>query len=310
MMNARLFLPLLIPAMFWSACVRFQTGASLALAENERLTVGDRGQVHVVDLPPIEQSNDPASGADAVMLVHGYGSSIASYRPIFPELQRHHRIIAIDLPGFGLSDRRAGDYSPEALADVLANVLDQKGVKRVHLVGHSWGGSIVLAFALRHPDRLAKLVVISGWMYEEQILPFMRWTDAPGLGEAIYASQYTQLVGEKLYYNFYEPTLVTAQMVDEVERNMRRPGTVAAALAAARGMRFSAREKRHRDIVVDTLLLWGAEDQVSRPIFGQQLSRELPRAQYISFPACGHIPMIECRGPTAHALVDFLDRSL
>ena len=295
--------------MFLSGCIHFQTGPSLALAESDRIVIPGRGQIHVIDLPALEGACDTDTGADAILLVHGYGSSIASYRPIISELQRHHRVIAIDLPGFGQSDRRAGDYSPEALADVLAKVINHKGVEKVHLVGHSWGGSIVLAFALKYPEKLAKLVVISGWVFEEQVLPFMRWADVPGLGETVYGMHYRQLAGEKLYLNFYDPSFVTAQVVDEVEKNLARPGTVAAALAAARGMHFAAREKRHKDIVVDTLLLWGAEDQVSRPVFGARLSRELPHARLITLPACGHIPMIECRGPTAAALVDFLDRA-
>lgn len=290
-----------------AGCVRFQTGPSLTIDPLERIVVEGRGQIHVIDLPALDGVKD--EGADAVVLVHGYGSSTASYRPIFGELQRHHRVIAIDLPGFGFSDRRKGDYSPEALSDVLVRILDEKHVRRAHVIGHSWGGSIVLAFALRHPERLAKLVVISGWLFDEQVLPFMRWGQVPGLGEALFALHYTQATGEKLYYSFYDPHFVTADLVDEVNRALHRPGTVAAALAAARGMHFSEREKRHRDITNETLLLWGGEDAVSRPLFGERLARELPRARLAIIPRCGHIPMIECRGPTAAAITDFLERT-
>jgi pimeloyl-ACP methyl ester carboxylesterase len=137
----------------------------------------------------------------------------------------------------------------------------------------------------------------------------MIWGQVPGIGESLYAMQYTQLIGEKLYLNFHDPKWVTAEMVEEVERGHRRPGSVAAALAAARGMRFAERERRHRDITVETLLLWGANDQVSRPVSGAKLARELPQARLVTIPACGHIPMIECRGPTADALLDFLARA-
>jgi pimeloyl-ACP methyl ester carboxylesterase len=73
-------------------------------------------------------------------------------------------------------------------------------------------------------------------------------------------------------------------------------------------MHFARRERRHGEIGNETLLLWGAEDQVARPLFGERLARELPRARLVLIPACGHIPMIECRGPTSAALLDFLDR--
>lgn len=306
-MSLRAFLVLAMFPFFTSACLRFQTGPSTPIDAERRLEIAGRGQLHVIDLPAFEPRAGQA--ADTILLVHGYGSSTDSYKPIFDELRRHHRVIAVDLPGFGLSDRRAGDYSPEALADVLAQVLESKGVQRAHVAGHSWGGSIVLSFALRHPDKLARLIVISGYLFEEQLLPFMLWGRVPGLGETIYATQYRQLTGEKLYLNFYDPRHVTAEVVDRVKANMRRPGTVACALAAARGMRFSAREQRHREIGAETLLLWGAEDQVSRPLFGARLAGELPRARYVSIPACGHIPMIECRGPTAAAITDFIERA-
>lgn len=299
---------LLVSSAMLGGCLRFQTGPSLKVDDAERLVIAGRGQLHVIDLPALDGDDDNAEGADAVLLVHGYGSSTNSYQPIFNELQRHHRVLALDLPGFGLSDRRKGDYSPEALSDLLVQVLDAKGVRRVHLVGHSWGGSIVLSFALRHPERLAKLVVISGWLYDEQILPFMRWGSVPGLGECIYALHYTQLVGEKLYLNFYDHSLVTAEMVEAVDKSMHRPGTVRAALQAARGMHFAEREKHHREITNQALLIWGAEDQVSRPLFGARLARELPRARLVTIPGCGHIPMMECRGPTATAITDFLER--
>jgi pimeloyl-ACP methyl ester carboxylesterase len=290
-------------------CLSFQSGPSTKLDAAQRVVVPGRGQLRVLDWAPTGESYAATSGGEAVVLVHGYGSSMKSYLPVVPDLRRHHRVIAVDLPGFGFSDRRPGDYSAEALADVLVQILEQKQLGRVHLVGHSWGASIALAFALRHPERLARLVVISGWLYEEQILPFMRWARLPGLGESLFAVHYTQQMGEKIYFNFYDPKWVTNEMVDEVVEITRRPGTVAAALAAARGMHFVAREQRHKEIDHEALLVWGAEDRVAHPVFGERLARELPHARLVLIPACGHIPMIECQGPTAAALTDFLDRA-
>jgi pimeloyl-ACP methyl ester carboxylesterase len=281
-----------------AGCVHFQTGPSEPIAADERLMLGERGQLHVIDKNP--------HAAETVLLVHGYGASSASYLPVIDALASRFRVLAIDLPGFGKSDRRAGDYSPEALADVLAEVLQQKGVARAHVVGHSWGSSVVLAFARRHPDRLARLVVISGWMYDEQLLPMMRWARLPGLGEWLYGSFYRQNIGERLYLNFVDPALVTQRVVDEVERQMALEGAVAAALAAARGMRFSATEGEYHTITQPTLVMWGREDRVARLPFGERLARELPHARLVVLPRCGHIPMWECTGETTAALSDFL----
>jgi pimeloyl-ACP methyl ester carboxylesterase len=281
-------------------CVHFQTSVSDPLPAAERLVVGDRGQLRVID-------RNPSGARETVLLVHGYGSSSASYAPVMDALAAHLRVIAIDLPGFGKSDRRDGDYTPDALADVLADVLTQKGVARAHVVGHSWGSSVVLAFARRHPDRLDRLVIISGWVYDDQLLPIMRWASVPGLGEALYGAFYRNAIGERLYLNFVDPALVTQKVVDEVERQMALEGAVAAALAAARGMhRFAETEGEYRTIRHQTLLLWGRDDRVARLAFGERLARDLPHAQLVVLPRCGHIPMWECTGETAAALTEFL----
>jgi 2-hydroxy-6-oxonona-2,4-dienedioate hydrolase/4,5:9,10-diseco-3-hydroxy-5,9,17-trioxoandrosta-1(10),2-diene-4-oate hydrolase len=166
---------------------------------------------------------------------------------------------------------------------------------------------VVLAFARRHPDRLDRLVIISGWVYDEQLLPIMRWARVRGLGEALYALFYRNLIGERLYLNFHDPSLVSEQVVDDVERQMARPGAIGAALAAARGMRFAEHEGQYAHIGAETLILWGREDRVARLAFGERLARELPRARLVVLPRCGHVPMWECGGETALALRQFLD---
>jgi pimeloyl-ACP methyl ester carboxylesterase len=274
-------------AVMAGGCVHFQTGVSDPLPAEERVVVGERGQLRVID-------KNPSGARETVLLVHGYGSSSASYAPVIDALSAHLRVIAIDLPGFGKSDRREGDYTPDALADVLADVLTHKGITRAHVVGHSWGSSVALAFARRHPERLDRLVVISGWIYDDQLLPLMRWARVPG-------------IGERLYLNFVDPNLVTQKVVDEVEKQMALDGALAAALAAARGMhRFAETESEYRTIKNETLLLWGRDDRVARLAFGERLARELPHARLVVLPRCGHIPMWECTGETAAALTGFL----
>lgn len=297
MMRLHQTLPIILCACTMG-CATFQIDPSPPLPEAERLILPGRGQIHVLDLNPTAEKT--------VLLVHGYGASLNSYRPILPALTPHFRVIAVDLPGFGRSDRREGDYSPGALADVLAQILDRKGIHRVDAVGHSWGASVALAFALRHRDRVDKLVVISGYIYDEQLVPFFRWAKVPGIGNALYAAFYREGIGERLYLNFYDPRMVTEKVVEEVEAQMALPGAVAAALAAARGMRFDAVERSYRTIDAPALLIWGRDDRVARLPFGERLARELPHARLVVFPRCGHLPMWECTGETAGALVDFL----
>jgi pimeloyl-ACP methyl ester carboxylesterase len=281
-----------------AGCATFQTGPSQPLPEADRVVLAGRGQLRVIERNP--------QGQETVLLVHGYGSSSASWMPIVPTLATRYRVLVIDLPGFGLSDKREGDYSPDALADVLAEVLDQKGVKRAHVVGHSWGSSIVMAFARRHRDRLNKLAVVSGWVYDEQLFPLMRWARSPG-GKGFYALFYRQNIGERMYFNFYDPSKLSQQVVDEVEKSMHREGALAAAVEAAASMKLYEHEGDYPKVDAETLVLWGRQDRVARVAFGERLARDLPKARLVVIDRCGHIPMWECTGETAIALRGFLE---
>jgi pimeloyl-ACP methyl ester carboxylesterase len=283
-----------------TGCATFQTGASPPLPESDRVLIEGRGQLRVIERNP--------GASETVVLVHGYGASSASWLPIVPELAKRFHVLAIDLPGFGLSDKREGDYSPDALADVVAAVLDQKRITRAHVVGHSWGSSVVLAFARRHRARLDKLAIVSGWVYDEQLFPLMRWTRSPG-GSFLYELFYREAVGERMYLNFYDPERLSQETVDEVEKSMARPGALAAAIAAVRGMKFEEHEADYAHVDAETLVLWGRQDRVARLAFGERLARELPRARLVVLEQCGHIPMWECAGQSALALRSFLEEA-
>ena len=280
-------------------CVHFQEGpVDYGKPANEFVQVHER-RMHVIDR---------GQGPHTVLLIHGYGASKSSWEELIERLAPSMRVIAPDLPGFGYSDRYAGDYSPEALADDLAALLDARGVGKASIVGHSWGASIALAFALRHPDRLERLVLMSAWCYTDQLTPFFDWVQVPGLGEMIMTLFYPARTGDKLALNFAHPEkFVTAERVEKVEANLARPGSLATLLAAARGMsHFAELETQYPKIEIATLLVWGREDRVALLPFGERLQRELPNARLVVIGDCGHVPEIECPAPTAHAIGDFL----
>ncbi|HUB09526.1 MAG TPA: alpha/beta fold hydrolase [Myxococcales bacterium] len=244
--------------------------------------------------------------APAVVLLHGFASSLDTWLPVLPALERGHRVLALDLKGFGWTDRPEGDYSPEAQAKLVLALMDARGIHRAAVVGHSWGASIALAMALAAPERVDRLVLYDGWMYEEQLPTFFHWSRAGGVGELLFALYYDQRPDEKMELAFYDRRFVTEELVEAVEKALERPGTKAAALAAVRGQRFVELQTRYRTVVQPTLLLWGREDKVSPLAYGERLSKELPNARLVIFPQCGHFPMIEAQAPSTRELVDFL----
>jgi len=136
---------------------------------------------HVVEL-----SADAATDTPPIILLHGAGCNLEDLRALGEWLAVTHRVIMVDRPGQGWSEGRGRATSlATAQAAILCEVLDRLGIARAIAVGHSWGGTLAVAFALDHPDRVAGLVLLAPpthphlhrltWLYGMLSLPFAGW---------------------------------------------------------------------------------------------------------------------------------------
>ena len=241
-----------------------------------------------------------------VVLIHGFASSLETWSLVEPELIKDHRLISLDLKGFGWTDRPEGDYSPDAQARIVLGLLDQLGIDKAAVVAHSWGCSVALALALRAPTRVTRLALYDAWAYDQQIPAFFRWAMVPGLGEALFALYYDERPEDRLVLAFFDPSRVPQKLLDDVVFSLKRPGTTAAALAAVRGERFAAMQGRYRQIAAPTLLLWGRQDGVALEEFAERLLRDMPDVRVRWFERCGHFPMLEAVAESNRALGQFL----
>lgn len=283
-------------AFILSGCMSFHQGALPGEPERARFAEVAGARVRYIDV----------GEGPAVVLIHGFASSLDVWPAVVEALEKKHRVIALDLKGFGWSDRPDGDYSPAAQAQLVIALLDRLGVKQAAFVGHSWGSSVVLTLALRAPERVTRIALYDAWVYEAQLPTAFLFSRADGVGEAIFGLFYDQRPDDKIELAFYDPTLLSQDLVDDVEEQLARPGTTAAALAAVRGQRYEEIEKRYKEIEKPVLLLWGREDRVTTLEYGERLSNELPNAKLVVYPQCGHFPMIEAKNPSTRELVKFL----
>ncbi len=282
-----------------AACVSHHTGSMPDEPTDDPFVTVDDTRVRFID----------TGNADGppVVLLHGFNATLNTWDPVIPALEDDHRIIALDLRGFGFSDRPEDqDYSPEAQADLVWALLDERGVDRTHVVAHSWGSSVALEMALSQPERVDRLALYSAWVYAEQLPTFFYWSRASGVGEALFRLFYRQRPADKMATAFYDPSIMSQELVDEVDDNLRRPGALAGALEAARGQRFEDTEHRYPQVDHPTLLLWGRDDQVSHLSIGERLVSELPDATLEVYPRCGHFPMIEALHASNRDLAAFL----
>ena len=267
-----------------TGCLAFHRGPMPGEPKSATFADVDGARVRFVDV----------GRGPAVVLIHGYASSLETWDAVVPELAKNHRVIALDLKGFGWTDRPEGDYSPQAQAAIVLDLLAQRGVERAAFVGHSWGASVALAAALKSPERVSRLVLYDAWAYEEQLPSFFLWSRMPGLGETLFGLYYSERADERLALAFYDKRFVTEPLADAVDAAMKRPGTKAAALATARGQRFSRFQSRYHEIRQPALLLWGREDRVSLPSVGERLAGDLHSAKLV-----GSYKLIEAASPPA-----------
>jgi pimeloyl-ACP methyl ester carboxylesterase len=286
-----------IAVLLLSGCLSWHRGALPTAPEGGRYAEVRGARIHYLD----------AGTGPAVVLIHGFASSLNVWSEVRSRLVVDHRVVALDLKGFGLSDRPPGDYTPLEQAHIVLDLLTQLGIEQAAWVGHSYGASVALMAALEAPGRVTQLALYDAWVFEEQLPTFFHWARADGVGEALFALFHDQRPEDRMALAYYDPdTYLTEELVDAVKASLSRPGTEAAALATARGMRFGDVQWRYRRVRKPVLLLWGEQDRVAPLRFGERLLRELPNATLRAFPQCGHFPMHEAVRPSTAALARFL----
>lgn len=242
----------------------------------------------------------------AVVLLHGFASSLENWTGVREALEPDHRVLTLDLKGFGWTDRPQGDYSPKAQAQMVFALMDARGIDKAAVVGHSWGSSVVLAMALEQPERVERIALYDAWVFEEQLPPMFVWARAKGLGELLFRLFYQERADDKIELGYHDDSRIDQEYVERIEESQHRPGTTAAALAAVRGQRYAEVEHRYQEIDQPVLLLWGREDEITLLEDGERLVGTLPNAELKVFPNCGHFPMREAKEASTRALVGFL----
>lgn len=242
-----------------------------------------------------------------VLLLHGIGCSVLEWQHNLQALAARHRVWALDLPGFGLSDKPAdGPYSLPGLARCVLDFLATQGLAHtpVHLAGNSLGGRLALECAIRAPQQVASLLLVdpAGVGGRDTLLAF-RLATVPGLGELATrpSAGGTRMLWRKA---FADPgRFVTDELVATKLALARQPGAQAAFLKTLRsfvglgGFRPGPLAQLHAalpEVAAPTLVLWGQADRFVPPAHAQWLQRLMPRVQVQLWPACGHAPQVEC----------------
>ena len=249
-----------------------------------------------------------AGQGSPVLLIHGSGPGVsawANWRLVLPALARTRRVIAPDMVGFGHSDRPAGiAYGMGTWVQQALDLLDALDVERCDLVGNSFGGALALALAIRHPQRVRRLVLMGSVGVPFEI--------TRGL-DAVWGYQPSFEAMRRLLDLFaYDRTRVNDELAQLRYEASIRPGfqeSFAAMFPAPRQRWVDAMASVEADIRAlphETLVVHGREDQVIPLANSLTLSRWIAHSQLHVFGHCGHWTQIEHSARFNRLVEDFL----
>jgi len=253
-----------------------------------------------------------------VILIHGFGGSMWQWEHQHDALAKHYRVITLDMVGSGLSDKPEIEYSPTFVLNSFLGFMDEVGIQQATLIGNSLGAGVAIGMALTYPDRVDKLVLISGfpaqilesiqspsykrfidfrppaWLARVSLWLAGRWTTERILKEIIYDPQHiTPLLIERSYRNrqkqgFFHPLYSQIDHIQEWEEDFA---------------------PRLGHITHPTLVIWGDHDRIFPLSVGRTLHQTIPHSRFVEVPNSGHIPQWENPPLVNSALLQFLQES-
>jgi len=253
----------------------------------------------------VRQSGPP--DAPAVVLLHGFGSSLHTWDAWAQGLARTHRVVRVDLPGSGLSPPDpAHDYRDERSLDMLLALMDSLGLQRSSWVGHSMGGRIAWTLAARFPERVDKLVLVApdgfasfGFEYGQAMAVPATWT----LMRHVLPKP---LLRMSLQSAYARPEALSDAVTTRYHDLILAPGARQAMLDRLRQTVLQEPKPLLRQIKAPTLLVWGEADAMIPLSNAQDYLQAIQGSRLVSWPQVGHLPQEEAAEWSLKAVADFL----
>jgi pimeloyl-ACP methyl ester carboxylesterase len=264
-----------------------------------------------VDLPGGRCHYREAGSGQPVVLLHGFLYSTVMWDPVLEPLGREFRALSLDLFGWGYSSRHeGGHYDYQVYADQLRTFLDALGIERAALVGQSMGGGTIIRFAVQHPDRVERLVLVAAASLPNPPSLTARLFALPLVGEALMTAV-PEITLERNLKKFWfrDPTLVTREYVERLGAPLRIRGSSWTALSILRTLDFGSQEAllgQLAELALPTLIVWGRDDAAVPLALGEQMHRMLPGSELLVLDDAGHTPHEEQPEAFLERVVPFL----
>ncbi|AWB23241.1 alpha/beta hydrolase [Methylobacterium currus] len=293
--TGRWLVPTLLGSVAALGASALYTAAMTRRAERQTPPIGAFITVDGVRLHYLERGQ-----GEPLVLIHGNGTLIQDFlvSGIVDDLAKRHRVIIIDRPGYGYSDRPRGLWTPRAHATLFQKALQQLGVTQAVVLGHSWGALVAVALALQAPRLVRSLVLASGYYYPtlraDVILAspvaipgigdLMRYTVSPLAGRFMLAAMIKGLFAPAAIPERFERTFPKAMMLRPLQLR-------ASAEDAAMMTPVTVELQRHyRDLKLPVVIITGGDDQIADvDRQSRRLHHDLPGSELVVVPGMGHM---------------------
>lgn len=241
------------------------------------------------------------TGDTTLLLLHGFGESMTTWRAVFDPLSARWRVVAIDLPGFGGSGKPDTSYALPVMTARLSRFIDRWTSGTLVVVGHSMGGELAAALALARPDRIRLLVLIA---------PAGFRIGLGGIMDTMYPEK-ARTLGRYLAYRSFITPIHDPGWLEEPDSTAGYDQTrdTTYSRAAARVLQefnFAGLRERFREILQPTLLIWGGLDPVIPFAVGDTLSQQIPCVRFVPLPNAFHRPQAEVPDTVIYEIRSFL----
>jgi magnesium chelatase accessory protein len=230
----------------------------------------------------------PGPGRPAMVLIHGFGNSLQSFRLLAPQLADDYYVIAVDMPGFGLSSKPADwDYRNPNQARIMGEFIRALGLEDVIVAGHSLGGSIALRVAVSEPE-VSGLVLMN---------PGIINSGVPAIAQ-LYFFPMQRLLAKQLGKrdfrerlikgSFINPGLITDEVMDNLQRAVQSEGYLAGMTTMMGQYENPDEEPLLPDARMPAVIVWGELDRNKTPEELARLEAGLPNERTLRVPGVGH----------------------
>jgi 2-hydroxy-6-oxonona-2,4-dienedioate hydrolase len=243
-----------------------------------------------------------------LVLIHGMFGDFLDWEPVLEPLAQSHRVIALDLPGFGMSSKPRREYTADFFVAVLQEFFTQLALNKIILVGNSFGGQIAILYVLQHSEMVAKLVLVDSGGFraipQEEASAVASRFGAPviaGLTPEIHTLLFASV--------FANPSAASQLYLQRQNEKLQRPDYPAYAESVASSIRLSLSAyllERLPEIKRPTLLIWGEKDFVLPVAQAHEALGKLRLGELKIVPDCGHAPQLECGDAFMGAIRHFI----